>query len=140
MPESSYARKYYADLDLTPSATAAQIKAAYHRLALLYHPDKKGPGSNGDASEFRKAQEAYEKLYEAKVREENREAAQKKTADNNANADSRPFNIFNPRRRARPPTPEPARTTSIPTPTTKRPYTYNPNAKFHDVGSEMEEH
>ncbi|KAF9731732.1 hypothetical protein PMIN06_008539 [Paraphaeosphaeria minitans] len=137
MSENSYPRKYYADLGLTPGATAAQIKAAYHRLALLHHPDKQGLGCKGDASEFRKVQEAYEKLYEAKVREENHNATHKK---NNTDVDSRPFNVFNPRRQARPPTPEPVRTPDIPTPTTKRPYSYSPKFKFHNVGSEMEEH
>lgn len=31
---------HYATLELTRSATAAQIRKAYHRLALLHHPDK----------------------------------------------------------------------------------------------------
>ena len=53
---------YYADLGLKSGATVAQIKSAFHQLAKIYHPDRKGPGHDGDASEFRKAREAYETL------------------------------------------------------------------------------
>ncbi|KAF2444502.1 DnaJ-domain-containing protein [Karstenula rhodostoma CBS 690.94] len=156
MSENSRNRNYYGDLGLTPSATATQIKAAYHRLALLHHPDKQGPGSEGDASKFRNAQEAYEKLYEAKVREEKSKATYKTTTatDTDTDTDIRPFNVFNPRPRRSPPAPAPtqdvphprappnasAPAPNTPRPTTKRTYTYNPNAKFHDVGSEFEEH
>lgn len=105
---------------------------------MLHHPDGKGPSFEGDTSEFFKAQEAYEKLHEAKAREEKTKPTPKKIAETDTDADTRPFNIFNPRPRA--PPRAPTSTTITPGATTKRLYTYSPNAKFHDVGSEMEEH
>ncbi|KAF2675891.1 heat shock protein DnaJ, partial [Lentithecium fluviatile CBS 122367] len=55
-------RDYYADLGLNSNASPDEIKSAFHRLAKQHHPDRKGPEDNGDASEFRKVREAYEKL------------------------------------------------------------------------------
>jgi DnaJ-class molecular chaperone len=62
MPENTPTPTYYADLNVSPSATQDQIKSAFHHLAKLHHPDKKGPEHDGDTSEFRKAREAYEVL------------------------------------------------------------------------------
>ncbi|KAL1796544.1 hypothetical protein ACET3X_005084 [Alternaria dauci] len=52
----------YTDLEVSPAATSAEIKAAFHRLALLHHPDKKAPGETFDAEDFRRIQEAYDLL------------------------------------------------------------------------------
>src|SRR4051812_24601565 len=52
---------YYEILEVTTSATSDEIKRAYKRLALRYHPDKNL--GNEDASEkFKKISEAYEVL------------------------------------------------------------------------------
>jgi curved DNA-binding protein CbpA len=51
----------YFDLGLTPAASRGEVKAAYHRLALLHHPDKK-VSEGTDAADFRRANEAYELL------------------------------------------------------------------------------
>ncbi|KAF2120013.1 hypothetical protein BDV96DRAFT_595613 [Lophiotrema nucula] len=59
-PES---RDYYRDLGIERTATYEEIKLAFHRLALHYHPDKKG-----DADEFRKIWTAYEVLREEELR------------------------------------------------------------------------
>jgi DnaJ-class molecular chaperone len=135
MSENSHPRDYYADLGLAPSATAAQIKAAHHRLVLLHHPDKKGPNSDGDASEFRKAQEAYEKLYEAKIEKERNERKQKNEPrqEKTAHTHTRPFNVFNPR-------PQTPPSTSNFTSKATRNYHNDPNATYENIGSEMEEH
>jgi DnaJ-class molecular chaperone len=45
---------HYFNLGLTEPATSADIKKAFHRLALLHHPDKKAPGTTSDAAEFHK--------------------------------------------------------------------------------------
>lgn len=48
---------YYADLGVLPSATAGEIKAAYRKLVIEYHPDKQG-----DPAKFRAVAEAYDVL------------------------------------------------------------------------------
>jgi len=45
---------HYRDLELLPTATAAEIKRAHNRLAKKHHPDKQAPGTIADAHEFRK--------------------------------------------------------------------------------------
>jgi curved DNA-binding protein CbpA len=49
---------YYQILQISPTATHAEIKAAYRRLAKLFHPDK-NPGSE---EKFKLIKEAYETL------------------------------------------------------------------------------
>lgn len=55
-------RLLYRALDLKPGATQAEIKAAFRRLALAYHPDRHG-GSAAAAARFREIAEAYKVLY-----------------------------------------------------------------------------
>ncbi len=51
---------HYATLGITPGAGAAEIKSAYRRLALQYHPDRnQGPEAT---SQFQQIQRAYEVL------------------------------------------------------------------------------
>ena len=56
----------YAVLEVSPSATDDEIKSAYRRMAMKYHPDKVatlGPEVQKAAEEkFRKIQEAYESI------------------------------------------------------------------------------
>ena len=54
-------KDYYSILELAPSATIPEIKKAYRRLALQYHPDK----NNNDVyttAQFTEIKEAYEVL------------------------------------------------------------------------------
>lgn len=52
---------YYKTLGLTKSATDTEIKSAYRKQAMRYHPDK-NPGDKAAEDKFRKVTEAYETL------------------------------------------------------------------------------
>lgn len=67
MPTMATKRDYYEVLGVTKSATAAEIKSAYRKLALEWHPDRnKAP----DATEkFKEINEAYAVLSDPKKKE-----------------------------------------------------------------------
>jgi len=60
-------RDYYKVLDLARNASEADIKKAYRRLAMKYHPDR-NPGDHDAEENFKEAKEAYEVLSEAHKR------------------------------------------------------------------------
>ncbi len=49
---------YYEILQVSRSATTAEIKKAYRKLAVKYHPDK-NPGDKEAEEKFKKINEAY---------------------------------------------------------------------------------
>jgi molecular chaperone DnaJ len=61
-------RDYYAVLNLARSATAEDIKKAYRKLALKYHPDQ-NPGNAEAEAKFKEISEAYEVLRDPKKRQ-----------------------------------------------------------------------
>jgi curved DNA-binding protein CbpA len=56
-----YLKDYYTILELSPAASLDEIKKAYRRLALIYHPDKNGNDAYA-ATQFTEIKEAYETL------------------------------------------------------------------------------
>lgn len=54
-------RDYYEVLEISKSASADEIKKAYRKMALKYHPDK-NPGDTAAEEKFKEAAEAYEVL------------------------------------------------------------------------------
>ena len=60
-------RDYYEVLSVDRNATSDQIKKAYRKLALEYHPDR-NPGDSTAEEKFKEATEAYEVLREAEKR------------------------------------------------------------------------
>ncbi len=61
-------RDYYEVLGVQRDAEAADIKKAYRRLAMKYHPDR-NPDDESAAEQFKEASEAYEVLSDAEKRE-----------------------------------------------------------------------
>ena len=57
-------RDYYEILEIEKNAVAAEIKKAYRKMALKYHPDK-NPDNKEAESKFKEAAEAYEVLSNA---------------------------------------------------------------------------
>ena len=60
-------RDYYQVLDVPRTATEADIKKAYRRLAMKYHPDR-NPGDKDAEESFKEAKEAYEVLTDQQKR------------------------------------------------------------------------
>ena len=60
-------RDYYEVLGLQKGATEEEIKKAYRKLAVKYHPDR-NPDDKEAAEKFREATEAYEVLSDEKKR------------------------------------------------------------------------
>ena len=54
-------RDYYEILGVDRSATGPELKKAFKRLAIKYHPDK-NPGNKEAEDKFKEAAEAYEVL------------------------------------------------------------------------------
>lgn len=59
--ESGKKRDYYEVLGVSRTATADEIKKAYRRLAMQYHPDR-NQGDKGAEQKFKEISEAYEVL------------------------------------------------------------------------------
>jgi molecular chaperone DnaJ len=65
----AYSKDYYKILEINPTATPADIKKSYRRLALQYHPDKNF-GNQLFEAKFKDIIEAYKVLSDARQREE----------------------------------------------------------------------
>ncbi len=60
-------RDYYEVLEVAKTASEAEIKKAYRRLAMKYHPDR-NPGDATAEDSFKEAKEAYEMLSDPQKR------------------------------------------------------------------------
>ena len=61
-------RDYYEVLGVSKSATADEIKKAYRKKAIEFHPDK-NPGDKAAEEKFKEAAEAYEVLSDSQKRQ-----------------------------------------------------------------------
>src|SRR3990167_9166093 len=58
---------YYETLGVARNAPEAEIKKAYRRLAMKFHPDR-NPGDKSAEAKFKEVKEAYEVLTDAQKR------------------------------------------------------------------------
>jgi molecular chaperone DnaJ len=61
-------RDFYDILEVTKSASADEIKKAYRKMAIKFHPDK-NPGNKEAEEKFKEAAEAYEVLSDAQKKQ-----------------------------------------------------------------------
>ena len=61
-------RDYYEVLGVEKSSSAQEIKKAYRRVAMKYHPDRNPDDEKAD-EKFKEASEAYEILSDAEKRQ-----------------------------------------------------------------------
>jgi molecular chaperone DnaJ len=61
-------RDYYEVLGVSKGASAEEIKKAYRKLAIQYHPDK-NPDDKTAEEKFKEAAEAYEVLHDSQKRQ-----------------------------------------------------------------------
>ena len=92
------AEDYYKTLGVSRSASAAQIKRAYRRLAVEYHPDKNQDDPDA-TSKFAKINNAYEALSDPEKRKlydrYGEEGLQRNQRSGGGGGGGDPFDVFN---------------------------------------------
>jgi molecular chaperone DnaJ len=68
MHTENHKRDYYEILGVSRKADEEEIKKAYRKMALKYHPDR-NPGDKDAEEKFKEAAEAYEVLHDAQKRD-----------------------------------------------------------------------
>lgn len=83
-------RDYYETLGVSKDASADEIKKAYRKLAVKYHPDKQG----GDEAKFKETAEAYEVLKDQQKRQRYDQFGHAGVGGNSGGGGGNPFGGF----------------------------------------------
>jgi molecular chaperone DnaJ len=83
-------RDYYEVLGVSKSASADEIKKAFRKAAVKYHPDKEG----GDETKFKEVNEAYEVLKDQQKRQRYDQFGHAGVGGNSSGAGGNPFEGF----------------------------------------------
>lgn len=83
-------RDYYEVLGVDKSASADEIKKAFRKAAVKYHPDKEG----GDEAKFKEVNEAYEVLKDQQKRQRYDQFGHAGVGGNSGGAGGNPFDGF----------------------------------------------
>ncbi len=83
-------RDYYEVLGVNKSASADEIKKAFRKAAVKYHPDKEG----GDEAKFKEVNEAYEVLKDQQKRQRYDQFGHAGVGGNSGGAGGNPFEGF----------------------------------------------
>ena len=86
-------RDYYDVLGVNKSASPEELKSAYRKLAVKYHPDK-NPGNSEAEEKFKEISESYEVLSDPK-KKELYDKFGKDAVQGNGGPQTNPFDIFN---------------------------------------------
>lgn len=81
---------YYETLGVPPSATADELKKAYRKMALKYHPDK----NPNEGEKFKAISSAYEVLSDPKKRDLYDRGGEQAIKEGGMSADHNPMDIF----------------------------------------------
>ncbi|KAK9774772.1 putative J domain-containing protein [Seiridium cardinale] len=77
MPKVDATRNYYADLQVTPSAPADEVKKQYRKLAMQWHPDRNRGREEEASKKFQVIQAAFEILTDPTLKRQYDEARNK---------------------------------------------------------------
>jgi molecular chaperone DnaJ len=83
-------RDYYEILGVSKDASADEIKKAFRKLAVKYHPDKEG----GDEAKFKEASEAYEVLKDSDKRQRYDQFGHAGVGGGSGSTEGNPFSGF----------------------------------------------
>ena len=84
-------RDYYEVLGVSKNASEDEIKKAFRKAAVKYHPDKEG----GDEAKFKEINEAYEVLKDKQKRQRYDQFGHAGVGGSSGGFDGNPFEGFN---------------------------------------------